>query len=266
MLFAGEYVVKYAWSESASRLLLHQARVLTALTGLSLPVAVPMPVHVNADPALLVYRALPGNPMPWTVREAADAATVAIIGRQLGEVLGQLHASAVIHHLDEAGVSLPLPQPQSTPDALRRRLFHLLDSRRASTAEALVVSVEKVLAGPSARAFLHGDFHGHNLLLADNGLDVTGLLDFEESAAGDPCYDLRYLPALAPTLDLLSAVMEAHATRAGRPLELLRVLAWHVLTDLGDALWRTEQGVEVVDGPLSRRFDDLLARLERGGW
>ena len=103
-------------------------------------------------------------------------------------------------------------------------------------------------------------------LYTDDGRRIVGLVDFEESAAGDPAYDLRYLPALAPTLDLLRAVMDSYATTTGQPLEKRRVLAWHVLTDLGDALWRTEQGADVVDGPIARRFDDLLVRLDAADW
>jgi len=72
-------------------------------------------------------------------------------------------------------------------------------------------------------------------------------------------------PRLAPTLDLLSVAMESYSVASGRSLDRRRVFAWHVLTDLGDALWRTEQGVEVVDGPLARRFDDLLVRLAAAG-
>ena len=38
-------------------------------------------------------------------------------------------------------------------------------------------------------------------------------------------------------------------------------VAWHVLTDLGDALWRTEADVEVVAGPIQRRAHDLRTLL-----
>ena len=261
---AGDYVIKFAWSVSASRLVLDQAPILTLLAGLSFPV--PVPLAVTRDPALLTYRRLPGKALSWTAKTAGDGAPIETIGRQLGELLARLHSPSTLQRLEAAGIALPPPLPQSTPDALRARMFPLLDHGRADRARILVNQVEEALHSPCARTFLHGDFHGHNLLLSNDGLRVTGLLDFEESAAGDPCYDLRYLPALAPTLDLVIAVMASYQRVSGRALDLHRVLAWHILTDLGDALWRTEQGVEVVDGPLARRFDDLLIRLGRAGW
>jgi aminoglycoside phosphotransferase (APT) family kinase protein len=264
MAFVGDYVVKFAWSRAASHLVLDQARLLAALGALS--IAVPVPIVVCPDPPLLIYRKMPGHPLPWTARKAADSIVVERIGRQLGEILAHLHAPEVLLRLERAGITLPPPLPQSTPDRLRGSMFPLLDSARMEQAERLVAIVEEILAAPSPTTFLHGDFHGHNLLISDDGLQVLGLVDFEESAAGDPAYDLRYLPALAPTLDLLSAAMESYAVASGRSLDRRRVLAWHVLTDLGDALWRTEQGVEVVDGPLARRFDDLLICLDLAGW
>lgn len=264
MAFVSEYVVKFAWSRSASRLVLDQARLLEALGALS--VGVPAPIVVCPDPPLLIYRKMAGHPLNWTARKAADSIVVERVGRQLGEILAQLHAPEVLVRLESAGITLPPPLPQSTPDRLREAMFPLLDPARMEQAERLVARVEYVLSAPSPTTFLHGDFHGHNLLVSDDDLHVVGLVDFEESAAGDPAYDLRYLPALAPTLELLSAAMASYTAVSGRALDRRRILAWHVLTDLGDALWRTEQGVEVVDGPLARRFDDLLIRLDAAGW
>ena len=264
LAFAGDYVIKFAWSASAAGLVLEQASILNALAGLSLPV--PVPLAVNTDPALLVYRRLPGKALSWSAKAASDDAIIQTIGAQIGELLARLHSPSTLQRLEAAGIALPPPLPQSTPDALRTRMFPLLDRRRANRARILVDQVEEALHSPCARTFLHGDFHGHNLLISDDGLRLLGALDFEESALGDPCYDLRYLPALAPTLDLLTAVMASYERTGSRRLEQHRVLAWHVLTDLGDALWRTEQGVMVVDGPIARRLDDLLVRLDHAGW
>jgi len=264
MAFAGEYVVKFAWSDAARQLLLDQDRLLRAMPRLRVPI--PVPVAISEDPPLLVYRKMPGQALSWTARVSADSTIVRAIGRQLGELLADLHAPSLLERLVSAGIRLQRPVAQSTPDALRQRMFAMLDPRRLKQAEALVDVVEERLSAASATTFLHGDLHGHNLLVSDDTRGVIGLLDFEESGAGDPAYDFRYLPALGPTLELLSAAMKTYAHESGHPLELGRVLAWHVLTDLGDALWRTEQGADVVDGPLTRRFDDLLIRLQRAGW
>ncbi len=264
MAFVGDYVVKFAWSDSAREILLQQGRLLAALPELRVPI--PRPIAIAEDPPLLVYRKLPGNALPWTAEVWTDARRVKTIGHQLGELLAEVHAPRVLAAIESAGLRLRAPSPQSTPESLRQRMFPMLDARRAELAEGLVTAVAARLRLSSARVFLQGDFHGHNLLVSDDSSHVIGLLDFEESGAGDRAYDFRYLPALGPTLDLLFAVMQSYARVSGERVDLWRVLAWHVLTDLGDALWRTEQGADVVDGPLARRFDDLLIRLARAGW
>ena len=54
-------------------------------------------------------------------------------------------------------------------------------------------------------------------------------------------------------------VMHAYERFARRALDLDRVMAWHVLTVLGDALWRTEAGVELPGpgGSAETWVDDL---------
>jgi len=99
-------------------------------------------------------------------------------GGSFGEILAHLHAPEVLLRLERAGITLPPPLPQSTPDRLRGSMFPLLDSARMEQAERLVAMVEQILAAPSSTAFLHGDFHGHNLLVSDDDLQVLGRCRF----------------------------------------------------------------------------------------
>jgi len=46
---------------------------------------------------------------------------------------------------------------------------------------------------PEERCLLHGDFGFDNLILAEDGSRVTGVLDWAEICCGDPLYDLAYL-------------------------------------------------------------------------
>jgi aminoglycoside phosphotransferase (APT) family kinase protein len=85
---------------------------------------------------------------------------------------------------------------------------------------------------------------------------LEGVLDFEAAAVGDPAFDLRYLPSLGGTTELFEEVRSVYQREW-----ISRAWAWHFLTDLGDALWRTEQGAPLEGGPLTRRVDDLLDRL-----
>jgi hypothetical protein len=53
--------------------------------------------------------------------------------------------------------------------------------------------------------------------------------------------------------------MSAYERRSGRRLAVERVIAWHVLTALGDALWRTEAGLALPGGGSPATYVDELA-------
>ena len=79
---------------------------------------------------------------------------------------------------------------------------------------------------------------------------------------GDYHYDLRYLPAQAPTLGLLLAAAASYERLTKREVALDRVMAWHVRTVLGDALWRTEAKVALPGGGTPASWiDELDARM-----
>jgi hypothetical protein len=51
-------------------------------------------------------------------------------------------------------------------------------------------------------------------------------------------------------------------TPVGRRLSADRILAWHMLTALGDALWRTELGVPLPGGLTPADYvEDITRRL-----
>ena len=70
--------------------------------------------------------------------------------------------------------------------------------------------------------------------------------DFETSGAAEAEYDFRVIPAMGPGVDLLTTTMDHYALRSGRQLSLKRIMALHVRTALGDALWRTESGLPLL--------------------
>jgi len=88
--------------------------------------------------------------------------------------------------------------------------------------------------------------------------------DFKESGLADPNFDLRYLAGNARGTELLLSVMPAYEQFSGRRLNVDRAMAWHVLTVLGDALWRTEAGVALPDpgGSVNTWVDDVARRLD----
>jgi hypothetical protein len=59
-------------------------------------------------------------------------------------------------------------------------------------------------------------------------------------------------------------VVDAYQHDSGRRLQPERIMAWHTLTHLGDALWRTEQGVDLPGGGTAASWvDDLADRFRR---
>ena len=111
----------------------------------------------------------------------------------------------------------------------------------------------------SPEVLVHGDLHGYNQVWDRGSLSLLAVVDFEESGIADRHFDLRYLPSNAQGPELVLAVMAAYERLGGRRLAIERVMAWHVLTSLGDALWRTEAGVELSGGGTATTYVDRLS-------
>ena len=105
---------------------------------------------------------------------------------------------------------------------------------------------------------VHGDLHGYNQVWDRASATLLAMVDFEESGIADPHFDLRYLPGNSHGPQLVLAVTAAYEQLSGRRLSIERVMAWHVLTALGDALWRTEAGVALPGGGTAITYVDRL--------
>ena len=99
-------------------------------------------------------------------------------------------------------------------------------------------------------------------MVVDDAETVQAVLDLEEASVGDYHYDFRYLPAQAPTVELLQITVSEYERFTRRTVSTERVMAWHIRTVLGDALWRTEANVELpAGGTPSKSVDELAARM-----
>lgn len=105
---------------------------------------------------------------------------------------------------------------------------------------------------------LHGDFAGHNMMWDAVASSVRVFYDFEDCSIGDRTYDFRYLPAQANTLTLARLVVRSYEGTTGLDLPLERVMAWHLRTSLGDALWRSEARVPLPFGGRPPEWVDEL--------
>jgi aminoglycoside phosphotransferase (APT) family kinase protein len=258
----GEYVVKFAWSEPPARRIVHEGRVLAALAGRH-GLAVPSVVATAADPALLVTRLVRGEPLSWEEANRISGARRERLVGDLAGFLAGLHDPATLDAVRRVGVQLDRPDPQATTAEIRARLGRYIQSSQRSVVDQWCDWVDVILAGPADDTFLHGDLHGYNLVLDPPTGRLQLVADFESAGVGDRAFDFRYLPGQADTVDLFLEVVRRYEHLASEGLDLERVMAWHIRTVLGDALWRTEANVALPGsgGTASSWVDELAIRL-----
>ena len=256
----GGFVVKYAWSEVRAVRLWREGVILQRLRALDSALPVPEVVAVTTEPALLVTRRVAGDPLSWEWASALSPSETEQVAQELGSFLARLHSVSADDLLGE----LPAVRPtaQADTDRLRSRFHRAVDQPRAAMVEEWCGWVDDVLNRPHPypAVVVHGDLHGYNQLWDLPSARLTAAVDFEESGMEEPEFDLRYLPNAAASPEVALAVVQAYQRLRGHHLSVKRMMAWHVLTVLGDALWRTEAGAALPDGGTATTWVDNLAR------
>jgi aminoglycoside phosphotransferase (APT) family kinase protein len=234
------HIVKFAWSRPAAGEVLREARVLDALRTTDAARICPPLEKTSERPAMIVSRRVAGGPVGFGSSPSRQLA------EQLAAALAVVHDPATLAAV-ESVVNLPAPVPQADTESIRTRLGRFL-----SPADTAIVrrwcdwvdEVQRTAWGDPV--LLHGDLHGYNIL--QHGGNLVCLLDFGEVCQGDHQYDFRYLPAMVGDIEFFTAVAEAYERSTGRRVAPAPVLAWHLRTMLGDALWRSEANVPLPDG------------------
>jgi aminoglycoside phosphotransferase (APT) family kinase protein len=255
------YVVKFAWSEPAARLVRHQIQVLAALAAPPAVPCLPEVVAAGADPLILVTRRVPGTSL-FAVAGSIDRDAA---GRQLAVFLAALHGDGPRRRVEAAAGPVAAWYPPRTTAALRERFGRWVTPGQQRQVRRWCDWADQTLSGPVPPVLVHGDFHGDNQVW--DGGRLRAVLDFENAGLGEPEYELRALPGpgMGPGLELVTAVMTHYEALSGRRLSAARVMAWHVRQVLGDALWRSEAGLPLPDrrrpgdwvGDLAARFGCL---------
>jgi aminoglycoside phosphotransferase (APT) family kinase protein len=250
------FVVKFAWSRPAALRLAHEIGVLAALA--REPAAVPFLPEVVAsstDPLLLVTRLVPGEAL-FDVVDSLDRDQV---GRQLGHFLAELHSSATRERVEAVvGRLAPAALQPATTDALRDGFVKWARPDQRAAVVRWCDWADDVLATPRSTVLVHADLHGGNQVWDGGHLRVV--VDFETAGLAEAEYDLRAFPGLGPGVELLTATLRHYREATGRELEVDRVMAWHLRTALGDALWRSEAGVPLPDHRTPTAWIDDLAQ------
>jgi aminoglycoside phosphotransferase (APT) family kinase protein len=247
--------VKYAWSQPAAERLAHEIGVLRALAGSQVPF-LPEVVAASLDPVLLFTRRVAGSSL-FHVVDSIDRDQA---GAQLACFMAALNSGATRDLLTRAAVRLAVPVPQAATAELRERFLPCIRPGQREWVLRWCDWTDQVLSVPADSVVVHGDLHGDNMVWEGGRLRVV--LDFEVAGLADPEYDLRGFPgpALGPGLELLLAMVAHYERYAGRPVGMDRVMAWHVRTALGDALWHTEAGIPLPDHRTPPEWVDDVAR------
>ncbi len=252
-----------AWSERPAGRIVHEGRVLAALAEAGGGLAVPSVVATATDPALIVTALVPGEPLG---REGANEVSGERRGRlveSLAGFLALLHDPATLAALRSHGISLEMPEPQATTSEIRTRIGKFVRRTQRALVDQWCDWVDEILVAPSGTSMLHGDLHGYNIVWDPPSGALRLVADFESAGAGDPAFDFRYLPGLADTTDLFLEIGHGYEQLSGRAQYRERVMAWHIRTVLGDALWRTEAKVPLPGsgGTASSWVDELQIRM-----
>lgn len=257
------FFAKFAWSEPAAERVWHEARILRALGNHSIPLRTPRIVAASDDPALLVTEWIAGEPLTVERVGRMDSQRLTQTAGELARFLADLHDVDVLAQVQRAVGSLHTPLPQATTRAIRQDLAPWIRTDQVKQVSRWCAWADAVLGAPVEPVFVQGDFHGHNHVWDPEGHGLTAVLDYGDSGSADPAYDFRYLPAQGPTTDLFLATSTQYSEYKGAPLDVSRVMAWHIRTVLGDALWRSRAGVPLPDGRSPAEWvDDLHRRLD----
>lgn len=257
------YIVKFAWSEPPARRIVREGRVLAVLADARGGLAVPALVATATDPALLVTRLVRGAPFGWHGANQVSGERRLRLVEGLAGFLALLHDQATLAAVRDAGIGLETPEPQATTCELRTRLGRFVQRSQLLLIDQWCDWADEILADPPATSLLHGDLHGYNIVWDPPSGALQIVADFESAGPGDPAFDFRYLPGQANTVDLFREVTHRYEQLKGPTLNLQRVMAWHIRTVLGDALWRTEANVPLPGsgGTASSWVDELQNRM-----
>jgi aminoglycoside phosphotransferase (APT) family kinase protein len=163
----------------------HRLRVMDALREPAAAAGIAIPrvreSNLDADPAWVVFEALPGAAVPDAVR--LDGPGFPEIARAMGELL------AVFRELPTPELGDLWTDPQRLAAAGADWAEQVLDPTERAKAAALIERVPVLFAGRPA-VLAHGDFAPVNVLVDDGA--ITGLLDFEAVRLADPLFDVAW--------------------------------------------------------------------------
>jgi aminoglycoside phosphotransferase (APT) family kinase protein len=243
VLRSGEVVVKCFLHAAASKWQ-RELRAFERLSGTGLPVPRLIAAgRLASDVPWLAMTALPGV----IARDVLDELPVAAFA-DIGALLARLHA---------------LPVAAAAPRmALRVRDDVTVSAHRRTTLEiARSWAGELLHTTVCTLACTHGDFSPRNLLFdrCTTGWQLSGLIDFEHFADGDPAVDFARMRIAIPRWDDpgFTAFLDGYAAIAPLPTaDRVRVQLAAIVLDA--ATWAADRDLAYYDSLL-----DLVEKIDR---
>jgi aminoglycoside phosphotransferase (APT) family kinase protein len=172
----GEFFVKFAWSEPAARRVLHQIRVLEALTREPAVPYLPEVVASGTDPLTMVTRRVRGA----SLFRVADTVSLDHAGMQIARFLAVLHGEDARRRVEAMTGAVPAWYPLVTASALRERFGRWVTPGQQREVVRWCDWADEALAEPGPEVLVHGDLHGDNQVGCGGAL--MAVLDFENAA------------------------------------------------------------------------------------
>lgn len=255
-------VFKIARSKEAAKGHTKEARLLSILKA-ALPIPVSNPQWCTGPSeglpfGAIGYRKLAG--IPLHPDRLSTTTGVQKVARALATFLHALHSFPM-----SEVYAIQLPGPKEFRAELELLRSDVLPALRSALTRQEYITIERwwdtFLCDPrlqSVRPVLqHGDFWYENILVDPVTLAVTGVIDFENSALGDPAQDFATL--LYHGEEFVKHTIEAYQAAGGELGEDFhhRVQRYWELRDFGGVRW----AVRFND---VKEFDDSIQKLRKG--
>ncbi|MER5252337.1 viomycin phosphotransferase [Streptomyces sp. NPDC002855] len=198
VVIGSDRVVRFARTEAAAARLTTRATALRALAGLGLGFRTPAPLlaggaHGTDEPPYLVLSRVPGAPLADGVLDHPEVADS--VAAQYATLLPALARAGADERARGALPRAPEGEWRRFAADVRAELFGLMSGAGRLRAGRQLAALDGLphLTG----ALVHGDLGGENVLWDDAGgrPRLSGVVDWDEAALGDPAEDLAAIDA-----------------------------------------------------------------------
>lgn len=206
-LVDGRWIERRPRRPEVAELLMMETAVMPWLAP-RLPMKVPVPWVVSADPLVVRHEAVPGGPV---------GELTAAHGRAIGGFLRALHRVDVAEAIARGLPDRAAVEREAVVARFREAVVPMVAERDLATA-----LLDRV-GGLPADTVVHGDL-GPEHLLAEDG-ELTGVIDFSDAHVGDRALDLSWILYGTPRVFADAVADEYGVSEQERD----RALVWHRL-------------------------------------